>query len=112
MKPFLENIEKYFSSLHMHSVSYERDGIRPAHDWLTLLAVALATVCIAAVAAYYVYHKIDTGTLFAVPTDTKADTRVVIDAKLLQEAVDRLNAKQAARASLYQDAVVPADPSL
>ena len=111
MQQDFEKIKKWFSGLHMQPVSYARQGIRPGHDWLTLLAVALAFSCVVAGSAYYVYRQIDAGTLYTIP-ENAIGKQTTINTAALKKVIETLDAKDTTRRALEQSTSTPADPSL
>ncbi len=109
MEKILSQMKKWIGGVHMRPMTYERQGIKPKMDWFAMLVFTTLTLCVLGMISYYVYVRINTATLFAVPSDASG-TQVTIDEKLLKQVIDTLDTRASLQAS--QASTTPPDPSL
>ena len=110
MNEIFQKINTWFKK-SMGTVSYERQGIRPANDWIRILIISNICVLVLALYASYLYFQINEGTLFAVPEDVGSG-EVTINQKLLKKTVDAIFAREQRGTLLDAGTSSPADPSL
>ncbi len=113
MKDFIQkinNLGTWYKPEKGHALSYEREGIRPAKDWDTMLTTASVVLLILAGAAYYFYVRVEGG-IFALSSET-IQNEAKINNALFKKTVDDINNRKTARENLNRNLKIPADPSL
>ena len=111
MKGLLQKIKSWYEKLRNPGISYQIQGLNPAHDWRLILVTTFVLICLEAFLAFYFYIQIDSGKFFVV-TGNSEEKEVKLDQSLLQKTVDDLNLKEANLVKIRADRVSPKEPSI
>jgi len=110
MNSELDKIKKWFQKQSTPSFSYEKRGIHPRKDWISLLVGTCVLVCILVGASLYLYFLVQNDSLYTVVEDQGVQEET-INTNLLQKSVEWIEAKD----KMMRDAdgeQIPIEPSL
>ena len=108
---FLKQIKNSWNKMKMGHASYNKDGIRPVHDWNIMLITVSVTLCFLAIIALYFYMFVDEEKLFTVEVD-ESQKEVKINADALTKVVTDINNRESLRQKIEQNQLSEPDPSL
>jgi len=111
MNVFLEKIKKYLGRFENKTPSYERKGIKPERDWGVILILGLIFLCLSGILARYIFVQIEKGNLFSSEVE-KTDEKIIINQKLLEETVNRMDTKQINLDNVKKNRIAVPDPSI
>lgn len=111
MSPLLQKIKNLYKKASTGQSVYAKDSIYPRHDWKILVISMLIAILFMALAAFYFYIQIDSGSIFMVDT-TGAQNGVNLKNVLLNRVVDDLNLREKNLKAIEQNQGIPTDPSI
>lgn len=112
MMDLIKKIKVYFNSFTKNNSSYNKEGIKPAHDWGVIMACGLVAFCFIVVASAYIYIQTSRGTLFSVSTEDYSVDEEKINHKLLDDIVNKSEIKRASYEEMRENKTFMTDPSL
>ena len=112
MNNYIQKIKSLLKKVSSRPESYTRKMIRPIHDWSILLAIAIISLCLSGLVAYYFYYQIRHGNFFNTG-EVQNENKARIDMKLLEKAVSDIYTRQTQTIDVETGKLaVPVDPSL
>ena len=111
MSNLFQKIKEFYKKLTIKKLSYDRDDIKPKHDWAIILIVGQTIVCIGVVISLYIFIQADSGKLFVLSKGAVSN-ETTINTVLFKKIVDEINLRETSLKTITEIKVIPADPSI
>ena len=93
MKNQFNKIKSWFGHLQMKNESYDKGGIKPAHDWRIILSTTFFVLIILGAVAGYFYIEVNKGNLFNTSKNT-LDSEAQINKPLLDKTIQDIKTRK------------------
>ncbi len=110
MSELINKIKSWYSSITTKQLSFERKGIKPKKDWNIILFLTFIALIFAGALSFYIYTKIDNGTLFKVP-EKENISEIKINNLLLKKMIDDYDNRAKSLIEIKNGKNIPPNPA-